>query len=214
MVKCERTFPAPASLAAEKRKGERGNYREPDVVQRLRNDFHDKCYICETPDLQDPQVEHLIPHKGDLDLKFDWNNLFWSCAHCNSVKNQEKYTGKIIDCCKVDPEQHLRCQYSNNQIDVQPMDAEESSKMTAELIMETFNLRNTGMRIVASEQRLKSLQREMNIFFNELTRYEHEKTAFNKRRVVAKLRRSSAYAAFKRSYIRGKQCYTELQEYV
>ena len=167
MVKCERTFPAPASLAAEKRKGERGNYREPDVVQRLRNDFHDKSYICETPDLQDPQVEHLIPHKGDLDLKFDWNNLFWSCAHCNSVKNQEKYTGKIIDCCKVDP-----------------------------------------------EQRLKSLQREMNIFFNELTRYEHEKTAFNKRRVVAKLRRSSAYATFKRSYIRGKQCYTELQEYV
>lgn len=38
---------------------------------------------------------------------FEWDNLFWSCGHCNGVKNQEIYDVGIIDCCKVDPEKHL-----------------------------------------------------------------------------------------------------------
>lgn len=62
MVKVDRSFPAPASLAAEAKK-KTGSYSEPDVVGRLRQDFHNKCYICELKDLQDPQVEHLLPHK-------------------------------------------------------------------------------------------------------------------------------------------------------
>lgn len=39
--------------------------------------------------LQDPQVEHLLPHKNGKykERKFDWDNLFWSCGHCNGVKN-------------------------------------------------------------------------------------------------------------------------------
>lgn len=33
-------------------------------------------------------MEHLLPHKNGkyLDRKFDWNNLFWACGHCNNVK--------------------------------------------------------------------------------------------------------------------------------
>jgi HNH endonuclease len=32
-------------------------------------------------------VEHLIPHKGDIDLKFDWGNLCLVCYHCNNLKS-------------------------------------------------------------------------------------------------------------------------------
>ena len=46
MVKIERSFPAPASLESEAKKVS-GSYEQPDVVSRLRKDFHDKCYICE-----------------------------------------------------------------------------------------------------------------------------------------------------------------------
>ena len=63
MVKIERSFPAPASLESEAKKVS-GSYEQPDVVSRLRKDFHDKCYICELKNLQDPQVEHLLPHKN------------------------------------------------------------------------------------------------------------------------------------------------------
>ena len=58
MVKITRSYPAPESLTMEAQKKE-GSYSKPDVVARLREDFHDKCYICEMKGLQDPQIEHL-----------------------------------------------------------------------------------------------------------------------------------------------------------
>ena len=92
MVKVERSFPAPASLAVEAQKV-KGSYSMPDVVKQLKEDFHNKCYICELSELQDAQVEHLLPHFDGKypERKFDWNNLFWSCGHCNNVKNQRIY---------------------------------------------------------------------------------------------------------------------------
>ena len=46
MVKIERSFPAPSSLEAEAKK-KSGSYEKSDVVERLKQDFHNKCYICE-----------------------------------------------------------------------------------------------------------------------------------------------------------------------
>ena len=44
MVKIQRSFPAPQSLAVEAKKVS-GSYEMPDVVSRLRKDFHNKYYI-------------------------------------------------------------------------------------------------------------------------------------------------------------------------
>ena len=46
MVKVVRSFPAPKSLAEEAKKAT-GKYDKQDVIERLKNDFHNKCYICE-----------------------------------------------------------------------------------------------------------------------------------------------------------------------
>ena len=104
MVKVVRSFPAPASLAEEAKKAH-GEYNKPDVIERLKKVFDNKCYICEMKELQDPNVEHLLPHKNGkyLERKFDWENLFWACGHCNSVKNNGKYDEGIVDCCKLKP---------------------------------------------------------------------------------------------------------------
>ena len=77
MVKVERSFPAPDSLEEEVKKLT-GRYDKPDVIERLKRDFHNKCYICEMKELQDPNVEHLLPHKNGKypERKFDWENLF------------------------------------------------------------------------------------------------------------------------------------------
>ena len=59
-----------------------GDYKCGDVLELLKNDFKNKCYICECKEsLISRNTEHFIPHKGDKNLKFDWNNLFWSCSH-------------------------------------------------------------------------------------------------------------------------------------
>ena len=93
----------------------------------MRKDFHDKCYICELKNLQDPQVEHLLPHKNGKypERKFDWNNLFLSCGHCNSVKNQKKYDEGIIDCCKVDPEKLLTFRINENAVEIEKKEEKE-----------------------------------------------------------------------------------------
>lgn len=141
MVKVERTLPAPASLLTESRK-ENGNYALIDVVQQLRQDFHDKCYVCEMKNLQDPQIEHLLPHKNGKykEREFDWKNLFWSYGHCNSVKNQKKYEGRILDCCEVDPEKALSFNIEMNDVKVLVKNSnDEKAIKTARLVEEVFN---------------------------------------------------------------------------
>lgn len=114
--------------------------------------------------MQDPNVEHLLPHKNGkcLDRKFDWENLFWSCGHCNAIKNNGKYDTGIIDCCREDPENYLNFEVKNNNVVIQVKDLNrEVDCRTAMLITETFSLKNTGMRIYTSDIRWKLLLKEM-----------------------------------------------------
>ena len=218
MVKVERTFPAPISLEIEKQK-KSGSYSEPDVIEQLKKDFHNKCYVCELADLQDPQIEHLLPHKnGEYpERKFDWNNLFWACGHCNGVKNQKKYDDGILDCCREDPEQLIR--FYLNEKDVMVMaDSTENPKamLTAELIQEVFCIRNTGMRVYKSSYRLRMLRMEMNALYDNLEKIkENPESKVVLRKLKALLRRESAFAAFKRCYVREHlEKYPMLAEYL
>nr|WP_288741009.1 hypothetical protein [uncultured Mediterraneibacter sp.] len=194
MVKVERSFPAPASLKEEAAK-KNGNYSEKDVVERLKEDFHDKCYICELKELQDPQIEHLLPHKNGKypERKFDWNNLFWVCGHCNSVKNQSKYDDGIIDCCQTDPESKIifHCNQENIELISKVNPSDQETERTMMLIAEVFNLKNTGMRVEKSSMRFKSLQKEMNLLFDNLELLRNQPDSkLVKRKLKALLRRS------------------------
>ncbi|MCP5046806.1 MAG: HNH endonuclease, partial [bacterium] len=66
------------------------------VLERVKRDFKNKCYICEYKEPPSINIEHFLPHRGDKDLKFDWDNLFWSCAHCNNTKG-DKFDN-ILNC--------------------------------------------------------------------------------------------------------------------
>ena len=46
MVKIDRNPIPPVSLTIEKQKAY-GSYNKRDVIQQLKEDSHDKCYICE-----------------------------------------------------------------------------------------------------------------------------------------------------------------------
>ncbi|MDE7146721.1 MAG: hypothetical protein K2O30_11335 [Duncaniella sp.] len=173
MVKVERSFPAPESLSEEARKAN-GKYDRQDVIERLKRDFHNKCYICEMKELQDPNVEHLLPHKNGKypERKFDWENLFWSCGHCNGIKNNNKYDEGIIDCCKQDPEKYLHFHLIDNNVVIDVSDIrDEFQNRTALLITEVFSAKNTGMRTYTSDERLRLLQKEMNILYKQLENY-------------------------------------------
>lgn len=100
MVYFEKTAEAPVSLAQEK--GKNGSYLKEDVIDQLDEDFHGKCYICETQYPTGINVEHFIPHHGNIDLMYDWNNLFLACPHCNNTKEMlerdRNHSGGFLNC--------------------------------------------------------------------------------------------------------------------
>lgn len=205
MVKVERSFPAPVSLTVEKEKTN-GSYNKPDVVERLISDFNNKCYICEIDKLQDPQVEHLKPHFDGKykELRFDWNNLFLTCGHCNSVKNQRKYDNHIIDCCVYDPEERIYFRLHDGNTEVIAKETDDyDAEMTAELVTDVFNMKNSGMRVYKSAFRFNELNKEMNKLYDTLDELDqNSNSVFALRKLQALIRRESRFAAFKRCYIR------------
>lgn len=74
----EKTKQAIADL--QKASENESSYNIESVNQALKEIFHGKCYICENKAVTSYQIEHLVPHRGDKTLKYDWKNLFWSCA--------------------------------------------------------------------------------------------------------------------------------------
>lgn len=207
MVKVERSPNAPASLAVESQKA-CGDYKQPDVVLQLENDFRGKCYLCEIKDLTDPEVEHLVPHHGRKlkHLVFDWNNLFYACRHCNSVKNNPIYDGKILDCCQTEPESLLNHIFHEGHVHISPQDSatcDEKILMTSDLIQNCFERKNTGIRIVACQTRVKNLALTMNTLFKTLNQYtKNSNSTLYYRRLCGLLSREHAFAAFTRHYVR------------
>lgn len=218
MVKVKRSFPAPVSLGEEAGKSN-GSYAQPDVIERLMADFNGKCYICELKGLQDPEVEHLRPHKNRKykERLFEWENLFLACGHCNKVKSQKIYEQDVLDCCKRDPEEAIVfelyednvCVYANKMDDTEAV-------ITAKLVTDVFNVCNTGMRVYKSDYRLKKLQEEMNVLYAKLQVYrERPDSKVALRTLKALLRRGTAFAGFKRCYVRKHlEEFPELKEYI
>ena len=89
MIKVKRNLESPKiEKAIEVLKQEKGkssgSYRKDEVLEALKLVFNNKCYICENSKVTSYNIEHFRPHKDiDMELKFSWENLFLSCAHCN-----------------------------------------------------------------------------------------------------------------------------------
>lgn len=216
MVKIERTMPPPRSLAVEKEKAA-GSYTCKDVIVQLAHDGYGKCYLCEINELQGVQVDHLRAHHNgkDKDRKFDWSNLFCCCTHCNSVKNQRKYDDLILDCCAVDPETVMNQVLQDGHVLAKPLVDNESVNLTAELLTNCFELRNTGIRIRECDTRFKELQRTMNLLYKTLEQHRRKPTEKTRRQLEGMLSRSYKFAGFTRTYVRLHMSqYPDLVSYV
>lgn len=130
---------------------------------------------------------------------FDWNNLFYVCPHCNKVKKSKKYDEKILDCCECDPEIMLEQMYIEGHVLVHNITDEETARMTADLIQNCYEKKNTGIREAACQHRVDALAESM--------RY--------RRSLCAMLDRKSKFAAFKRYYVRQHlDVYPKLKDFV
>lgn len=208
MLFFEKSQPAPDCLAQEKTKA-RGDYKCGDVLSRLQHDFKNKCYICETKAPTAINVEHFRPHKGDMDRKFDWNNLYLSCAHCNNIKGGGYE--EILDPTNPNDniELRLRCRMKPlpfEQVKIEALDADPQTIMTGELILAVFN-GTTNLKSLESSNLREKLLTEIRQFQDYLCAYfatgcsEAEKDYLG-RKIETHLSNASAFTSFKRWIIR------------
>jgi hypothetical protein len=210
MINIIKSQPEPACLAIEKGKVN-GDYKCGDVLARITIDFHNKCYICEDKEPTSINVEHFIAHEGDKNLKFDWNNLFFACGHCNNTK-LAKYNN-LLNC--IDPS-HTILEWIK--FDIKPFPKElanitaiatdAKTVETVTLLNEVYN-GTTELKTIEASNLRNRLLNEIREFQKALFKYmEYEAVdegyaADLLRDIRRRLLPSAAFAAFKVWIIKG-----------
>nr|WP_075746126.1 HNH endonuclease [Pseudomonas alcaliphila] len=201
-----KTMPGPtAELLIEKEKPN-GTYRLESVLTQLQIDFHNKCYICEDIP-QSINIEHLIPHKEDKNLKFSWINLCWSCGHCNNIKLSKYDT--ILNCLN-DPNIESKLEYiyspfPSEQVAIQDHHNTDESKLTKEMLLGVFNGTTPMKKIESNDLRKKICKEllELNQYvleFTETQDTEHRELLGVK--IKARVKESAKFASFTRAFLR------------
>lgn len=203
MVNFSKSPVAPPSLSRKT------SYIEKDVIDQLKNDFSRKCYICEIDKVTGANVEHLTPHKDDEDLKYDWNNLFLACPHCNNIK-LAKYDGKLLNCTNPAHDvlrwiKYEHPMWPHRKVLIQAVDGKAGNELvdnTVDLLNKVYNSVNTPIKTMEAENLNERLYDELIIFQKLIRKYFKDYPPEIKKEtiedIILHIRKSSAFTAFKR----------------
>lgn len=198
-----RTLPAPMSLEAQRK------YDGEDVYTALEECFHKKCYICETKNPLDINIEHFNPHMGDIEKKFNWNNLYLSCSRCNNIK-QAKYQN-LLDCCNTSVWDKIKLlpgfSPGARNFTIAALDTDLKTIETATLLNDVYNndrtinkrftARSLRSQVVKTTHKLTKL---MTIYYDEDSTEVKREQAIEDMKVM--IQSSYPYSAFNRWMIK------------
>lgn len=207
------------------------DYRNRNVLDILANDCYSKCYLCENGPITSIQVEHLIPENISKDDRYNWQNLLYSCSHCNGIKGHVHH--EIINCLQDDPEEYLDISMSiehmmeDGDIKIKVIgskpeicDKINGTKELLELIYNHGNKEKKSARSKECEELRKLIRREMVYFINCIMDYfDNAKEAFDREYCLNSIKRSLArsapFAGLKRSYVRNNSTFfSEFKEFL
>ena len=223
MIKVERKITEKSKKATESleiEKSKNGSYNTPEVNAALKEMFHGKCYICENKQVTSYHIEHLVPHRGDRDLKYDWNNLFLACAHCNNTKS-DKFD-PIIDCAKENVEELIAFRKegyfgTDEKLVFDMLDSRIETQNTVKLLQEVYygSTPQKKMEAIILRRMLRKELSEFKEYVREYKEAEEEEKEDLMCELKQQLRDSSPFVAFKRWLIRdNKEAYPELLAYI
>ncbi len=208
MIYVKKSEPAPLCLPIEKAK-KNGDYKCGDVLPRTRDDFRNKCYICESKAPTTINVEHFKSHQGNKDLMYDWYNLFYACGHCNNIKLH--LYDHILNCTDLQDLVDEWIQY-----DIKPFPGEkvrltvlhddERVRNTVELLEKVYN-GHTPLKTIEAGNIRQNLLEEIRDFQGFLFKYYRERLEQTykenlKREIKYQLSPYSPFTAFKKWIIR------------
>lgn len=189
----------------------KSKYDSMDVYEKLKHDFHDKCYICETAEPNDVNIEHFVSHRNiSEELKFSWDNLYFSCSRCNNIKGKE--FDNLLDCCdpNIDVYKSLKLlpprSPSGLSVQIEKRIQQPGIDETVELLNRVYNNDRTINKIVSSDYlRRRIFDRLNKLYFHILKWYSDESLEHEKndaiQRIKLFLKPSSPYSAFMRDVI-------------
>ena len=179
MFNVDRTPNAPPSLANHT------SYSDEDVLYELREIFYNKCYLCESKEPADINVEHLVPHRNNPELKFAWTNLFYCCSRCNNIK-RDKYLN-IVDCCDQTKDVASlirtippRTPYQSH-IEVSTNSPDPQIQETVLLLHEIYNSQKTINKSITGAHLRKRIFARYNRFIGLVTEYLDEELSQERR---------------------------------
>ena len=208
----------------EEEKGKsNGEYNIPVVVNALKEEFHDKCYICEQKNIKSVNIEHFKPHKKDRELMFDWYNLYYACSHCNNIK-LAKYDN-ILD--PGNPEEDVENSihygmpilHKRAQVEIRACVDSEKTHNTVELLNYVYNGK-TAIKDIEAVNIKNDLVKELVQFTSWLREYdddelEEDEKECLKRNIRKGLNVKSAFTAFKRQIVKDTEyLYEEFKDYI
>lgn len=207
MLYFKKSQPAPECLEVEQQKAN-GDYKCGCVIEQLKTDFFNKCYICEDAQLSNINVEHFKAHRDDKTLMFAWHNLFFACAHCNNTKS-DKFE-PLLDCTNKEDIinnqiDYLFLPYPNEKVNIATHSQESKVINTTQLLMAVFN-GTTTLKTIESDNLREKLLDEMCDFQKYLKKYyrsynKEDKQKYAKK-IIRHLDKSSAFTSFKRQVIK------------
>ena len=198
MIKLDKRPIPPKPITSEK------HYRSAPNFSAIVEDCFGKCYICENDNATTLNVEHRVPHRGDESIKYDWNNLFLSCGHCNNIKSD--YYDDIIDPTQRDPEDcialSLETSMLTENVQVKALVTDESVLQTIALLGFVYNGGTTAIKDLESAHLRNTLSFCLARFFQYIEGYRKEPELGYDVIIKKEISRSSAFAAFKRGIVR------------
>ncbi|CAA9291348.1 hypothetical protein AVDCRST_MAG92-4305 [uncultured Coleofasciculus sp.] len=208
MVHLPKTQPGPPCLEVEKAKAN-GTYHCEGVLPLIQKDFKNKCYLCEDKAPLSINIEHFKPHRGDKELKFDWNNLYYACSHCNNTKS-DKYE-YLLDCTREADGVDRRIKYKINPFPkekavITALEDSQAVNDTVALLRAIYN-GTTELKLIESanlrSKLLKEIRRFQDLLFDYYdNEFDDEEKQIIKDKIVRELRSASCFTAFKRWIIR------------
>lgn len=199
MFNAFRTAEAPLSLKALQK------YDGADVYMALSEIFFDKCYICETKEPHDINIEHFHAHMGDNEKKFNWENLYLACSRCNNIKRIE--FDNILDCCdqEIDVFRAIKhvppiTPYAKT-VRLVAMQADVKTMSTCSLLDKVFNSDHTANKRVSGAFLRRKVFDQYNLLLDEINYYyDPAATDADKNRALERIgvliKRSAPYSAF------------------
>ncbi|MCA9196207.1 MAG: HNH endonuclease [Planctomycetales bacterium] len=178
------------------------------MLPRLAEDFKNKCYICEFKDPPSINVEHFVPHQGNSDLKFSWDNLFWACSHCNNTKLAK--FGNLLNCTNKDDHVELRIKqkcnpFPHETVVLEALDQDPRTIETRNLLNDVYN-GTTKLKTMEAANIRNALVHELHefqqllIFFAGIKPFKNHD--FLLEQIKGHLSQDSAFTAIKRWTVR------------